>query len=106
MKEEFYLALGSMLIACITLITTFVSNLEEKKIKELEENSRRQRTKLKKALNAIKGYQQIEKKQAQNIGKDVSSYRGEVRKEYSELFDNGFLSPSNINKMLSDLEND
>ena len=58
-----------------------------------------------KALNAIRGYQEIEKEYVEMEGIDVPSYRREIRKDKQELFDSTFLTPDNVTEMMKDIEN-
>jgi hypothetical protein len=85
---------------------TFLLQRDTKKVRELEEKNSKRRDKLMRALKSIKDYQQIEKKYALEEGMDVSKYRAMIRKREGIVFDTAFLVPGNIEKMLTDLENE
>jgi hypothetical protein len=106
MSTESIVSIGSLIIAAVSMITSFVLQYEARKVKDLESKNRKHKGKLIKALKAIKGYQLIETKHAEAEGVDVSSYRATIRSEDRILFDKNFLSPGNIERMLTDLENE
>lgn len=105
MTTQDIIALGGLLIALVGLITGFILQRDTKKIRELERDNKKFKGRLLKALNAIRGYQEIEKQYAELQGIDVPSYRRKIRKDKQELFDATFLTPGNVNEMMNDLEN-
>lgn len=104
MSTEAYVSIGSLIIAGVSMVTSFILQHDAKKVRELESKNTKQREKLRKALRAIKGYQQIEERYATEDGMSVKTYRTLVRKANKELFDSGFLSPGKVDEMLNDLE--
>ena len=101
-----YTALGALFVALVGLFTGFILQLDRRKIKELERANRKQKRRLRLAMNAIKGYQEIEEEYAAQEGKSVQAYRKRVRKDKREFFNTEFLSPGNIEEIIQDLEND
>ena len=98
------IALGSLFIALVSLITGFILQRDLKKVRDLERQAEKNQGKLLKALLAIKGYQYIEEDFAKAEGKAVASYRKEVRKDYSQYFNSSFLSPSHIDELIDEIE--
>jgi hypothetical protein len=105
MTTQDLIAIGGMLIGLVGLITGFILQRDTKKIRELERENQKYKGRLIKALNAIKGYQAIEIEHAEKEGVDVKAYRAKIRKEKQELFNSSFLSPSKVDEMMKDLEN-
>ena len=101
-----YVAIGGLLIALVGIITGFILQRDNKKIRDLERNNKKYKRRLTKALFAIKSYQTIEEKQAAELEKDAAIYRREIRKKYDELFDSDFTTPNRILEMIADLNND
>ncbi|NVJ46473.1 MAG: hypothetical protein HWE07_05070 [Cytophagia bacterium] len=106
MNSSEFIALGSLLIALVGIITGFILQRDQKKIRELESNNKKLKVNLRKALNAIKGYQSIEKKYAEADNIDVSVYRKKIRKENPGLFNSSFLSPKKLEEMMKELESE
>ncbi len=104
MNYSVFIALGGFLIALVSLITGFILQRDNKKIRELERLNKKYKTRLGEALNAIKGYQQIEKYQAIEANKEVADFRKKIRKKYSVDFNTKFLIPKNIKVLISELE--
>ena len=104
MKEETYISLASIVVAAISVVTTFFLQRDAKRVRELERKSNKHRNKLVKALLAIKGYQLHEVRQCRAEGVNLSAYRSKIRKENPELFDADFLTPSSIESMLAELQ--
>lgn len=100
------IAIGALLVALVGLITGFILNRDQRAIRELERNNKKYRGRLLKALNAIKGYQTIEEEHASTEGVTPMAYRKNIRKDKQELFNSAFLSPSKVDEMMKDLEND
>lgn len=105
MTTQDIMAIGGLLVAIIGLITGFILQRDTRKLADLERENKKYKGRLLKALNAIKGYQAIEDDFAKKEGIDVKAYRAKIRKEKTELFNTSFLSPSNVDDMMSDLEN-
>ena len=76
---------------------------EKNKIKELERKNDKLKTNLIKTLNAIKLYQSIEEVSAINLKMKVPAYRAKIRKDFDISFNTDFLTPSNINNLLENL---
>ena len=106
MNSTEYIAIGSLFIALVSLITGFILQRDQKKIREVERLNKKYKNRLSKALNAIQGYQSIEKEQADKITKDVAIYRREIRKNYTDYFNSDFVTPKNINELIQELENE
>jgi len=106
MNSTEYIAIGSLIIALVSLITGFVLQYDKKKIRELERVNKKYKNRLKKSLRAIKGYQSIEKDKANELGQNIANYRRNIRKKYSEYFNSDFLTPGNIDELIQDLDND
>ncbi len=98
------IAIGSLFIAFVSLITGFILQRDTKKVRDTERELKKARRRLFKAVKAIRGYQLIEEDFAKEIGKETSSYRGEIRKTYSEYFNTSFLSPKNILELIDEME--
>lgn len=98
------IAIGSLVLAFVSLITGFLLQRDAKKVRDVEREIKKSRGRLLKAVKAIQGYQLIEKDYANEFGKDTSIYRREIRKEYSEYFNTAFLSPKNINALIDEIE--
>lgn len=101
-----YTALGGLVVALVGIVTGFILQLDKKKITELERTNKKYKRRLRLAMNAIRGYQEIEKEYAARDGKSVSAYRGSIRKDRREFFNTDFLNPGNIEEIIQDLEND
>lgn len=99
-----YVALGGLLIALVGMITGFILQRDNKKIRDLERDNKKFKNRLMKALIAIKGYQLIETKQAKELDKKLSVYRREMRDEFTEYFPTDFLGPKNIDEMITELK--
>lgn len=99
-----YIGIGGLLVALVGLITGFLLQRDQKKIRELERDNKKYRGRLLKALNAIKGYQAVEVDYAESEGKSVQAYRAKIRKERQELFNKSFLTPNNVSEMMKELE--
>lgn len=106
MNTESLISLVGLIVAAIGILTNFFLQREAKMIRELESKNKSQRVKLRKALNAIKGYQLIEEEQASVEGMGVSTFRSQVRKDKREFFDKTFLAPGRVQEMLNDLDNE
>lgn len=88
------------------MITGFLIQRDQKKIRELERDNKKYRGRLLKALNAIKGYQAVEVDYAESAGVNVQSYRAKIRKERQDLFNTSFLSPKKVEEMMKELESE
>lgn len=106
MNSSEYIALGSLLVALVGIITGFILQKDQKKIRELERENKKYKGRLLKALNAIKGYQIVEEEHAISQNISVAAYRREVRKEKQDLFNSSFLTPSKVDEMMKELESD
>lgn len=98
-------SIGALVIGFTSLLTSFFLQRDVRKIRDLQRDNKKYRGRLLKALNAIKGYQAIEAEYADKEGIDVKTYRARIRKDKQELFNTSFLSPSNVDEMMKDLEN-
>lgn len=105
MTTQDIIAIGGLLIGLVGLITGFILQRDAMKIRELDRDNKKYKGRLLKALNAIKGYQAVEAEYAEKEGIDIKSYRAKIRKDKQELFNTSFLSPSNVDEMMKDLEN-
>jgi hypothetical protein len=105
MSIQDYFATGGFIVAIVGLITTYLLQRDAKKLRELEKENKKYKGRLLKALNAIKGYQMIEAEHAEKEGIEVASYRSKIRKDKQELFNSSFLTPKNVDEMMSDIEN-
>jgi hypothetical protein len=105
MNIEYYVSIGSFLVAIVSMITSFVLQRDSRKLRDLERENSRYKDNLRKAMNAIKGYQQIEEEQARQNNQEVSNYRAKIRKELElqEYFDTNFLSPSRVKELLNEI---
>lgn len=106
MNSTEYIAIGSLFIALVSLITGFILQRDQKKVREVERINKKYKNRLIKAVNAIKGYQLIEEEQAKKLSKDVSIYRREIRTNTSDYFISDFVTPKNINELIQELENE
>ncbi len=106
MNSSDYIALGSLLVALVGIITGFILQKDQKKIRELERDNKKYKGRLLKALNAIKGYQANEEEHAAAENISVSAYRAKVRKEKQDLFNTSFLTPNKVDEMMKELESE
>lgn len=106
MEPSDYIAIGSLVVASISVFTGFILQMDSKKIRELERDNKKYKGRLLKALNAIKGYQSVEVDYAESEGISVESYRKKIRKEKQEMFDSSFLTPKNVSEMMKELESE
>ena len=106
MNSTEYIAIGSLFIALVSLITGFILQRDQKKIREVERINKKYKSRLSKSLKAIKGYQFIEEKQAKALSKDTAIYRREIRRDYADYFNSDFVTPKNINELIQELENE
>ena len=97
--------IGSLIIALVSLITGYYLQKDAKKIRELERDNKKYKSRLLKALFAIKGYQLIEEDLSKNTGIHTAIYRKNIRKNKQEYFNSQFLTPANIEEMIQDLNN-
>jgi len=98
------IALGSLFLAFVSLITGYLLQRDSKKVRDMEREIKKSQGRLLKSVKAIQGYQLIEKDYANELGKDTSAYRREIRKEYSEYFNTSFLSPKNVSALVDEIE--
>ena len=105
MNSSDFIAIGGLIVALVGLITGFILQRDIKKNRQLERDNKKLKNRLSNSLKAIKGYQLIEEEQANTLGKDSSIYRREIRKNYSEYFKSDFLTPKNIDELITELEN-
>ena len=106
MNSSEIIAIGSLIIALVGLVTGFLLQRESKKLREIERTNRKYRGQLLKALMAIKGYQEIEEEYARAENISVSQYRAKIRQDKQHLFHSSFLTPGNVNEILSDLQSE
>lgn len=106
MEPTDYIGLGGLLVALVGLITGFILQRDQKKIRELERDNKKYKGRLLKALNAIKGYQSVEVDYAESEGVSVENYRRKIRKEKQEMFHTSFLTPKNVDEMMKELEHE
>jgi len=104
MTSTEYIAIGSLFIALVSLVTGFILQRDLKKVRDLERNAEKNQGRLLKALQAIKGYQLIEEENAQEAGKAASAYRKEARKKYSQYFNSSFVTPGHIDELIDEIE--
>lgn len=104
MKLEYISTIGGFLVALIGLFTGFVLQRDQRKMRDLERENKRLKNTSKKALYAIKGYQQIEEAIAKEQNINVAVYRRNIRNGYQEYFDSDFLSPANLDTTIKDIE--
>jgi hypothetical protein len=103
MKPEFILAVISSITTLISILVGFILQRDLKKIRDLERENKKLKSRNKKALNAIKGYQLIEEQIAKESDLKASVYRARIHKDMSEYFDSDFITPGNIDNLLNDL---
>ena len=101
-----YIGIGGLLLALVSLVTGFILQRNQKRIRELENDNKKYKGRLIKALNAIKGYQSIEVDYAESEGVSVEIYRRKIRKEKQEMFNSSFLTPKNVDEMMKELESE
>ena len=101
-----YIGIGGLLLALVSLVTGFILQRNQKRIRELENDNKKYKGRLIKALNAIKGYQSIEEDYAKSEGVNVEVYRRKIRKEKQGMFNSSFLIPKNVDEMMKELENE
>ena len=93
-------------MALVGIITGFILQRDQKKIRELERDNKKYKGRLLKALNAIQGYQAIEEEYAAAEKINVTTYRARVRKEKQYLFDTAFLTPNKVIEKMKELESE
>jgi len=98
------IAVGSLFLAFVSLITGYLLQRDAKKVRDMERELNKSQGRLVKAVKAIQGYQLIEKDYANELGKETSSYRREIRKDYSDYFNTAFLSPKNVSALVDEIE--
>lgn len=103
MDIQSIIAIGSLLIALVSLITGFILQREQKKIRDLENINEKIKKKLTRTVNAIQGYLYIEENAAKEEGEKTAQYRKIVRQDIPEPLRNSFMTPSQINQMLNEL---
>lgn len=103
MNENLIIPILSLVITFFSLVTSYLLQKEKNKIKDLERKNDKLKTNLIKALNAIKLYQSIEEVSAINLKMNVPAYRAMIRKDIDISFNTDFLTPSNINNLLENL---
>ncbi|HMO16847.1 MAG TPA: hypothetical protein PKA63_01425 [Oligoflexia bacterium] len=60
METQDTIAIGSLIIAFVSVLTSFILQRDEKKLRNLEFDNKKYKQKLFKAIRAIQGYQIIE----------------------------------------------
>lgn len=103
MDAQDLIAIGGLLIAFLSLLTSFILQLEKRKIRSLREKNEELKKLALKSLKSIEAYQSVEKKQAKMQNITPSRYRSKVRKGISG-FDSTFLSPRNISIKIGEIE--
>lgn len=103
MTAQDIIAIGGLLIAFLSLATSFILQLEKRKIRSLNEKNEDLKKLALKSLRSIKAYQDVEKNQAKIENITPSRYRSRVRKGVSG-FDSTFLSPRSISNHIKRLE--
>lgn len=98
------IGIGGLVVALIGVITGFILQRDQKRMRDLERENKKYKARLLKALHAIHGYQQVEHSHAQDQDMSVAAYRRKVRKQHPELFNTAFLTPKNVREMMHDLE--
>lgn len=99
-----YIGIGGLLVALAGLVTGFILQRDQKRIRELEKDNKKYEDRFLKALKAIKGYQSIEEDYAKSEGVNVEVYRRKIRKEKQDMFNSSFLTPKNVDEMIKELE--
>lgn len=106
MTTQDIISFASLFLLLVSVITNYWLQRDSRNIRDLERKNEKYRNKLVAALKAIKGYQLIECDYAEKEGLEVQTYRARIREGIKQYFDTKFLSPSNIDALLADLEND
>lgn len=101
-----FIGIGGLVVALVGLITGFILQRDQKRIRELERDNKKYKGRLLKALNAIRGYQAVEVDYAEAEGISIESYRRKIRKEKQEMFNTSFLSPKNVDELMKELESE
>ena len=102
MNNTMILPIGGMVIAVLSLITTFILQLDKKRIRDTESENKKLKNHLAEALKAVEGYHLIETHFAQKDEISVDNYRKKIRREASAT-DCVFLKPSRLKDFKSDL---
>ena len=110
MDNSFILALSSIALTTISVISGFFLQLEKRKIQKLEdkiENLDKDKANLKRrltsALNVIEGYHQIDNYIAQKSEISTKQYRTQIRAE-ADVMEIDFYTPSKVREQRSNLD--
>ena len=110
MDYSFILALSSIALTFVSVVTGFFLQLEKRKIQKLEDKIEvldSDKTNLKRrlgnALNVIEGYHQIENYMAQKSDTSVKQYRTQIRAE-ADVCEIDFYTPSKVREQRSTLD--
>lgn len=103
MAAQDIIAIGGLLIAFLSLVTSFILQLEKRKIQSLRDRKDELQKLALKSLKSIEAYQAVEKEQAKVQNITPSRYRSKVRKGIPG-FDSTFLSPRSISNLIDELE--
>jgi hypothetical protein len=98
------IAITSLAITILSIITGYLIQRDQKKIRELERENKKLKSNLIKSILAIKGYQILEEEFAKGKNIDLPSYRRSIRKDKSEFFDTDFLTPGNVDRLLNNIQ--
>ena len=95
MELSDFMGLGGLVIAAISLITGFILQKDNRKIKDLEYLNKKMQNALNHSLDALEGYEKIETQIANDEGITLKDYRTKAREKY-HVKEHRFLVPSDI----------
>jgi len=80
MDEALILALASMFLTLVSVVTGFILQMERRRIKKMEESNSELKRMLNRSLTAIGGYHKIEEHIAGELKISTKQYRTNIRK--------------------------
>ena len=110
MNNSFILALSSLALTAISVISGFFLQLEKRKIQKLDDKIEKQeknnidlKRRLGNALNVIEGHHQIETYLAQKHDISTKQYRTQIRAE-ADVVEIDFYTPSKVREQRSTID--